>query len=273
MPVNRNHNLNEHILILIATLEFVTAHDLTAVTQAETIRITAILKELTDDKLIESTWLPAETAEKGTWVYFLSTRGARVAGKLMNERVIRPRIDDRVSLMLHHRAAISQVVSSLAAALGFYRLELCLVGSRLRAVMKSSSLKNIYFPDAHIAFAIRAQNKCFTRHVFLEIDRGTERKRQLVAKLNALSQYYLQDHQRLFRTDRLLLAVTVPSEARLQTIASVVHESKCRVRVFAALDSQLHSKDQALGSWIDCSSGGQKHLLQVPENPVGGLPK
>lgn len=261
-------HLDERTLILIATLEFATSSNLSMITKVQDATIANLLEGMRRSKLVDRTWLPDEKAEKGRWVYFLTTRGAKVASNLLNERVYRPRIDERVSLILHHRTAISQAVAGLAAGLGDRRLELCRVGRRLRSTMKNSSLKGIYFPDAYLAFTIQTSEKEFVRHLFLEVDRGTERRSQLKSKFHSLNNYYLQDHRRLFHSDRLVVAVTAPSDHRCRTIRDLVRKSKCRVRVLVALQSQVCKEDQALASWTDCITGQRRHLLEAPQDPT-----
>ena len=263
-------HLDERTLILIATLEFASSSNLSMITKAQDATIVNLLEGIRRDKLADRTWLPDEKAQSGQWIYFLTTRGAKVASNLLNEKVYRPRIDERVSLLLHHRTAISQAVAGLAAGLGDRRLELCRVGRRLRSTMKNSSLKGIYFPDAYLAFTIQTTEEEFVRHLFLEVDRGTERRSQLKSKFHSLNSYYLQDHQRLFHTNRLVVAITVPSRHRCRTISEIVRETKSRVRVLVALQSKVSKEDQALASWTDCITGKRRHLLETPQGPSKG---
>jgi hypothetical protein len=262
--------LEEAALILLAILDFITPSILAMMAQEQEDRAAELLERMREGRLAERVWLPEAAESSGCWVYFLTSRGAKVAGQLGKESVQQPRVDERTSSLLNHRIAVSQAAAGIMASLGSSRLQAASLGRRLRRQLMGSSLKGWYFPDAYLAFALGASPESITRHLFLEVDLGTENRGQLIRKFRALETYYLHDHRRLFGTDRLLVAVTTPTRRRLQQVCTAVHEARSRVRVFANLHSRVSTGDQALEGWIDCLTGQSMHLSEIPRDAGEG---
>jgi hypothetical protein len=257
--------LEELVLILLAILEFITPAILATIGRDAEDRATNVLESTRDGRLTDRVWLPEQAGRCEGWVYFLTSRGAKVAGQLAKEAIQRPRVDERTALLLNHRTALSQAVAGIMVSLGSRRLMEVALGRRLRQRLRGSRLKGWYFPDAHLAFALDAGPESITRHLFLEVDLGTESRGQLVRKFRALETYYLHDHRRLFGADRLLVAVTTPTPQRLQRVCTAVHEARSRVRVFANLHAEVSTCGQALEGWIDCLTGQTRTLTEIPQ--------
>lgn len=260
----------EGALILLAILEFITPAVLATMVLHDEDRAAKLLESIREARLTDRVWL-SEYADRGDcWVYFLTSQGARAAGQLAREAVQRPRVDERTASLLNHRIALTQAVAGIMVSIGSRRLMEVALGRRLRRRLRGSSLKGWYFPDAHLAFALDARPESITRHLFLEVDLGTENRGQLIRKFRALEAYYLQDHRRLFATDRLLVAVTTPTLHRLQQVCSAVHEAKSRVRVFANLHARVSTGHQALEGWFDCLTGQTTGLSEIPRGGRAG---
>jgi hypothetical protein len=257
--------LEELALILLALLEFITPAILAMIGRDEEDRTAEALESMKDGRLVDRVWLPEYAERSECWVYFLTNRGAKVAGQLAKEAVQRPRADERTALLLNHRIALSQAVAGIMVSLGSRRLMEASLGRRLRRRLTGSSLKGWYFPDAHLAFTLGASPESVIRHLFLEVDLGTESRGQLVRKFRALETYYLHDHRRLFGADRLLVAVTTPTPQRLQRVCTAVREARSRVRVFANLHAKVSTCGQGLEGWIDCLTGQTRTLTEIPQ--------
>jgi hypothetical protein len=256
----------EAALSLLAILEFITPSILAMMAQDQEDCAAELLERMREGRLADRVWLPEAAESSGYWVYFLTGRGAKVAGQLGKESVQQPRVDERTSLLLNHRIAVSQAAAGMMACVGSRRLQAAYLGRRLRRLLKDSTLKGSYFPDGYLAFSLDERHRTINRHVFLEVDLDTENRGQLLRKFRALDTYYLHDHRGLFGTDRLLVAVTTPTWRRLQQICSAVYEARSRVRVFANLQARVSAGDQALEGWIDCLTGQRMHLADIPRD-------
>ncbi len=249
------------ILRATAVLELAGARELARfggidVEQAETGSIA-----LAAHGLLERFWLPAEGGQPGQWLVCLTRCGVRKAKEVVGRKVKCLRIDDKASVFVHHRLAVSQVVASLAAGLGRERIHALIVGNQLAAGLKEAGARSKYAPDAYLAFRVGSGPDAYTRHLFLEVDCGTEGRRQLRAKLRRLDRYYLDEHRRNFGSDRLMVAFTVPTARREEVIAGVVKERPCRVRVVIARQAEAVDCDPATLGWRDGRTGEVRRLV------------
>jgi len=251
----------EKSLILLAILEFVTPAVLACTGGDPEDRAAEVLERMRQDRLTERVSLTEGSPWGDGGLYFLTERGAKVASQLTKETVWRPPAEQRTSFLLPHHVAVSQAVVGLMASLGPHRLQAVYLGRRLGRLLRTSSLRGWYFPDAYLAFPIDATREGVQRHLFLEVDRGTESRAQLIRKFRALNTYYLHDHRSLFRTDRLVVAVTAPTTRRLTGLCEAAREAKCRVRILANLHSEVRLAERALEGWTDCLTGETRSLL------------
>jgi hypothetical protein len=257
-------------LILVATLEFITPGILAPLVRVQEDRAAELLESLREDLLTDRVWLP-ETATCGAcWAYSLTRRGARLVSQLTKEDARRPTTDEKSLVLVNHRIALSQAAAGIMACLGPYRLEAVYLGRRLQSLLAESRLKGWYFPDAYIAFFIDTPQGRVMRHLFIEVDRGTESLRQLIRKFHALNSYHVQDHRRLFHSDRLVVAITVPTTLRLRRVCEAAREAKSRVRIFANLHARARAETGALEAWIDCLTGQGRSLLDIPQDAARG---
>jgi len=249
------------ILRATALLELASAGELarfgsTDVKQAETGSIA-----LAAQGLLERFWLPGEGEQPGRWLVCLTRRGARKAKGLVGRKVRCLRIDNKASLFVHHQLAISQAVASLVAGLGRERILTLIVGSQLAACLKEAGARSKYAPDAYMAFRVGSGPAAYTRHLFLEVDRGTEGRHQLRAKLRRLDRFYLDENRRILGGDRLMVAFTVPTAQREEVVTDIIQEGHCRVRAVVARQSEAVGRDPITAGWRDGRTGEVRSLV------------
>jgi len=249
------------ILRATALLELASAGELARfgsidVEQAETGSIA-----LAAQGLLERFWLPGEGEQPGRWLVCLTRRGARKAKGLVGRKVRCLRIDNKASLFVHHQLAISQAVASLVAGLGRERILTLIVGSQLAACLKEAGARSKYAPDAYVAFRVGSGPAAYTRHLFLEVDRGTEGRHQLRAKLRRLDRFYLDENRRILGGDRLMVAFTVPTAQREEVVTDIIQEGHCRVCAVVARQSEAVGCDPVTAGWRDGRTGEVRSLV------------
>jgi hypothetical protein len=210
---------------------------------------------LASEGLLERFWMPPAGDVPGQWLVCLTRRGARKGSALIGRSVHCLRIDDRASIFAHHRLAVSQVLASLVAGLGRERVQALLVGDALSEALRKARACSRYAPDAYLAFLVGSSGMTRVRHMLVEVDRGTEGRHQLRAKLHRLDRYYLEDHRRTIGSDRLLVAFTVPTLRREEVFMGVVREGLSRVRIVVAQHAEVVGRTSAAHGWRDAWTG------------------
>ncbi|MEW6568852.1 MAG: replication-relaxation family protein, partial [Chloroflexota bacterium] len=107
--------MTEGALALVAALEFVPPVAIAFMARLSMGRALEVLEDLRQAKLVNRTLFPAATGDGGQWTYYLTAPGARAASEVMREAIRPPRADERATLLLAHRLAVSQACASLAA--------------------------------------------------------------------------------------------------------------------------------------------------------------
>jgi hypothetical protein len=254
-PLERPPAAVSEILRATAVLELAGAWELARfggmdVEQAETGLIA-----LAAQGLLERFWFPGEGEQPGRWLVCLTRRGALKAKVLVGRKVRCLRIDHKASVFVHHQLAVSQAVASVVAGLGRESIHTLIVGNQLSAGLKAAGARSKYAPDAYLAFRVGSGAAEYTRHLFLEVDCGTEGRHQLRAKLRRLDRYYLDEHRRILGSDRLMVAFTVPTDQREEVVTQVIREGHCRVRVVVARQSEAVDGDPVTPGWRDGRTG------------------
>jgi hypothetical protein len=251
----------ERCLVLLATLEVLTPSVVGTVLGPCAGDPARLLEAMSESGLVVRVG-EAGGGAMSLKAFVLSARGARAASQLTRQPVRRLLLNQGLATLLTHHIAMSMTVGSLMACLGPSRLGSVWVGRNVYAMLRTSRLKGLYFPDAYVEFAVAAGGDAFLRHLFVEVDLGTESYRQLVRKLQALDAYYLQDHRRLFHTDRLAVAITAPTPGRMLRVREAVCQAEPSVRVLVSLQSNVCSGG-ALDDWMDCRTRQRTSLLDT----------
>ncbi len=249
------------ILFWLANLEYLTADNFCALENDLRLSIIDDLEHLESEKHIQKLVLLSGDEKDQVCVYCLDTKGAQEASKLINQKVQKPPKNERNSINLYHDIAVSEAMVGLIVDLGIGRLDTLLVGRRLRKRIGFVSRRDGYYPDAYIGFYVDEETRII-RHLFLEVDRGSEFPNQLRSKFHRLDKYYRERHRLAFNSNRLLVCVTVPDRKRLEKMCEVVREVNCCVRIFVGLHQEISDSRSSNGGWIDALTEGSKDLLE-----------
>jgi len=249
------------ILFWLANLEYLTVDNFCALENVLRLSIIDDLEHLEREKHIQKLVLLSGEDKEQVCVYCLDTKGAQEASKLISQKVQKPPKNERNSINLYHDIAVSEAMVGLIVDLGIGRLDTLLVGRRLRKRIGLVSRRDGYFPDAYIGFYVDEET-WIIRHLFLEVDRGSEFPNQLRSKFHRLDKYYRERHRLVFNSNRLLVCVTVPNRKRLEKMCEVVREVHCCVRVFIGLHQEISDCRSSNEGWIDALNGGSKSLLE-----------
>jgi hypothetical protein len=249
------------ILFWLANLEYLTADNFCALENELRQSIIDGLEHLESEKHIQKLVLLSEEEKDQVCVYCLDTKGAQEASKLISQKVQKPPRNERNSINLIHDIAVSEAMVGLIVDLGIGRLDTLLVGRRLRKRIGFVSRRDGYYPDGYIGFYVDDENRII-RHLFLEVDRGSEFPNQLRSKFHRLDKYYRERHRLVFNSNRLAVCVTVPDRKRLEKMCEVVREVNCCVRIFVGLHQEICDSRSSNGGWIDAVTGDSKYLLE-----------
>jgi hypothetical protein len=249
------------ILFWLANLEYLTVDNFCALENVLRLSIIDDLEHLEREKHIQKLVLLSGEDKEQVCVYCLDTKGAQEASKLISQKVQKPPKNERNSINLYHDIAVSEAMVGLIVDLGIGRLDTLLVGRRLRKRIGLVSRRDGYFPDAYIGFYVDEET-WIIRHLFLEVDRGSEFPNQLRSKFHRLDKYYRERHRLVFNSNRLLVCVTVPNRKRLEKMCEVVREVHCCVRIFIGLHQEISDCRSSNEGWIDALNGGSKSLLE-----------
>jgi hypothetical protein len=254
--------LVSEILRATAVLELASASELAQFGSLEVEQVEAGSVALAAHGLLERFWLPGEGKQPGRWLVCLTLRGARKAKELVGRKVRCLRIDSKASIFVHHQLAVSQAVASLVAELGRERIHTLIVGNQLAAGLKEAGARSKYAPDAYLAFRVGSGAAEYTRHLFLEVDCGTEGRHQLRAKLRRLDRYYLDEHRRILGSDRLIVGFVVPTAQREEVVTAIIREGHCRVRAVVARQIEAFDGPPVTIGWRDGRTGEACHLVE-----------
>ena len=257
---DRTHNALR-ILFWLANLEYLTADNLCALENELRQSIIDDLEHLESEQHIQKLERLSREAKDQICVYCLDTKGAQEASKLISQKVQKPSKNARNSINLIHDITVSEAMVGLIVDLGIDRLDTLLVGRRLRKRIGFVSRRDSYYPDGYIGFSVDVENRII-RHLFLEVDRGSEFPNQLRSKFHRLDKYYRERHRLVFNSNRLLVCVTVPDRKRLEKMCEVVREVNCCVKIFISLHHEIMDNGSSNGGWIDALTEESKNLLE-----------
>lgn len=253
------------ILFWLANLEYLTADNLCALENELRQSIIDGLEHLESEKHIQKLVILSREEKDQVCVYCLDTKGAQEASKLISQKVQKPSKNARNSINLIHDIAVSEAMVGLIVDLGIDRLDTLLVGRRLRKRIGFFSRRDGYYPDGYIGFSVDEENRII-RHLFLEVDRGSEFPNQLRSKFHRLDKYYRERHRLVFNSNRLVVCVTVPDRKRLEKLCEVVREVNCCVKIFIGLHHEIMDNGSSNGGWIDTLTEENKNLLEKVAN-------
>jgi hypothetical protein len=256
----RTHNALR-VLFWLANLVYLTPNHFCALENELRLLTIDDFEHLESNKYIQKLTLLGGEEKDQFYVYCLDTKGAQEASRLINQKVQKPLKNERNSINLYHDIAVSEAMVGLIAGLGVGRLDTLLVGKRLWKRMGFVSRRDGYYPDAYLGFFVDEENRVI-RHLFLEVDRGSEFPNQLRSKFQRLDKYYRARHQVVFNSKRLVVCVSAPDWKRLEKICEVAREINCCVRIFVGLHQEVCDSRSPDGVWIDSVTGKSKSLLE-----------
>lgn len=249
-------------LRVLAWVRLISANDLATALSVHPVTGRRYLRGLHHRKLAKrDSYSFADIGGTG-WLYRLSALGARTATVMLGHRVAPPKRRTSRSSLVEHRLDTTRALCGLIAAFS-QRMVAIETGRSIEAHMQRRAGSHGYIPDAYLAFRMDQDKSPYLRHVFLEVDRATETTAVLEKKLRALHDYYAKGAYRNdFKSERLVVLFTVPTEGRIPAVMNAVRQVRPCVRVFVRQHAECANPETALSGWIDCISSNHVSLSE-----------
>jgi hypothetical protein len=222
------------------------------------------LRRLTAENLLRRYRPPAAVGGRLSgshqFLYSLGNRGAALAAEVLGRaaRKLLSGSEPPGELFLEHRLEVTEFMIRVVEAAGD-RLVSWETEHGLRDEVPFKGGKRRFTPDAYIVLKLDAGS---LRHAFVEVDRGTMRRRAWIQKARLYQAYYRSGaYQERYLTDRLLLLVVVPDGQRGSWIRHIVQGVEPLLMTFVAnwQDIEAHT---ALGpAWVRYDTGERCGLL------------
>jgi len=224
------------------------------------------LRRLTEKGLLRRYRPPAAAGGQlsGThqFLYALDRAGAVLASEVL-ERPVRKLLGRREppsELFLEHRLEITEFMLRVVEAAGD-RLVSWETEHPLRDEVQFKGSRCQFTPDAYLVLKLDDRS---LRHAFVEVDRGTVRRRSWIRKTRLYQVYYRTNaYQERYLTDRLLLLVVVPDEDRSSWIREIVQSIEPLIMTLVATWADVEAYSALGRAWVRYDTGDRCELVGV----------